>query len=84
MAELNDILASGSVPEYKRGAAVVIDTESLAAALQVEYLDGLNIPVLADDGAAANNTMYWNVADGRLRYKSIGGIVLQFNMSLVP
>jgi hypothetical protein len=83
MAELKDILASGEVPLYKRGDADVIDTETLAAALQIEYLDGLNIPILADDGAAAPATIYWNQSEGRLRLKSPGGIVLQFNMSLV-
>jgi len=84
MAELNDILASGSVPAYKRAAFDVVDAETFPAHLAAATADGINVPELADDTAAANGTMFWNLATGKLQYKSPGGIVLQFTMTLAP
>jgi hypothetical protein len=79
MAELNDILASGSVGDIKQNGIPVVDEESLS---QLTLL-GLPVPALANDTVAVNGAIFWNLSNGKLQYKSPGGILLQFTMTLV-
>ena len=80
------LLASGNAvidaANIKEGGSDVITQANIESAARVLNENGLEVPELADASAAANGSMFWNLDAGRLQYKSVGGIVLQFRMTL--
>ena len=87
MAELKDILASGSIPLIdstliKEAGSEVISKSNLEVNLSEVNSDGIRIPeVLSAD--AENGTIFFDPSEGQIRYKSPAGILLRFRMRLV-
>jgi hypothetical protein len=82
MAELNDILASGTVGDIKQNNAAVIDTSTFADALTEEYMNGIAIPAV-ESVDAENGAIFFDPTAGQIRYKSPAGILLRFRMQLI-
>jgi len=83
MAELTDILASGDIPAIDAGEINENGVSLLALILiiQAQLADGITLPEI--DGATANeNSMFFNTDTGLVSWKSHGGTILRFNLSL--
>ena len=78
MADLEVILASGDIGDLKVSGNQVIRKDNFVTELE----DGVEIPhVLTAD--AGMGKLYWDHGVGRLRMKTVSGIVLEFDMTLV-
>jgi hypothetical protein len=82
MAELNDILAAGTVGDIKQNNQDVIDVISLEVALITRHMDGIEIPEVLSVNAQ-NGSIFFDPTHGQIRYKSPSGILLKFRMQLV-
>jgi hypothetical protein len=82
MAELNDILASGTVGDIKQNSEEVIDASTFLAFLLSARANGIAIPEVSSVDAE-NGAIFFDPNTGQIRYKSPAGILLRFRMQLV-
>ena len=80
MAELADILASGTIPKVE-GVGLYEDGNTLEDVVFNYWSDGYLLPEVSGP-AAALNSVFYNTDTDLVSWKSHGGTVLRFQLSL--